>query len=198
MENGIERRRHRRINVRLQARYMLPDQREFACLVVDVAERGVALTGTPEGKIGEKVIVYIDRLGRIEGSIARVFEGGFAVEVAGSALALRKFAQRLRLLEGNDNPTPADRRKDVRVDADDLPSRVALADGSECEILDLSLSGAEIRTDKRPPVGSVIKLGDLDGKVVRHSELDVGIEFLSPSRKTTLTDRTRRLSKRAG
>ena len=89
MENGIKRRRHRRISVRLQARYMLPDQREFACLVVDVAERRVALTGTPEGKIGEKVIVYIDRLGRIEGSIARVFEGGFAVEVAGSALALR-------------------------------------------------------------------------------------------------------------
>jgi PilZ domain len=199
MEDGSEKRRHRRIKTRLQARYMLPDLREFACLVIDVAEGGIALTGTLEGEIGDRIIVYIDRLGRVEGNIVRGFEGGFGVALTGSTLALQKFAQRLRLLEGDGlESQPADRRQDVRVNAEDLSSRVALADGTECEILDLSLSGAEIKLKKRPAVGSTIKLGNLSGRVVRHSEFGVAVEFVEPATDATLNERVRQVSNPGG
>ena len=39
-----------------------------------------------------------------------------------------------------------------------------------CRIIDVSQSGAGIATDQRPPVGSLVTLGKVPGRVVRHLE----------------------------
>ncbi len=40
----------------------------------------------------------------------------------------------------------------------------------ECEVIDVSISGASLRMDMRPPVGMGLMLGRLRGRVMRHHE----------------------------
>ena len=46
-----------------------------------------------------------------------------------------------------------------------------------CRIIDVSQSGAGIATDQRPPIGSLVTLGKVQGRVVRHLEDGFAIEF---------------------
>ena len=60
-----ERRRHQRVKVNLLGRYMLADRREFPCQVIDMSPGGMALIAPIAGQPGERVIAYVDHLGRI-------------------------------------------------------------------------------------------------------------------------------------
>ena len=76
-----ERRRHQRVKVNLLGRYMLADRREFPCQVVNMSPGGIAVVAPVAGNPGERVIAYIDHLGRLEGKIARRLDNGFAMTI---------------------------------------------------------------------------------------------------------------------
>jgi hypothetical protein len=46
---------------------------------------GMALIAPIAGQSGERVIAYVDHLGRLEGKIARVLENGFAMTISARA-----------------------------------------------------------------------------------------------------------------
>ena len=46
---------------------MLADRREFPCQVVNMSPGGMALIAPVAGQPGERVIAYVDHLGRLEG-----------------------------------------------------------------------------------------------------------------------------------
>ena len=77
-----EHRRHRRVRMTIRGRYMLSDGREYDCRTVDISAGGVAILGVIKGKIGERVVVYLDQVGRVEGTIVRHFGGCFAIELS--------------------------------------------------------------------------------------------------------------------
>jgi PilZ domain len=54
-----------------------------------------------------------------------------------------------------------------------LPSGLNLS----CRIIDVSQSGAGIMSDERPPIGSLVTLGKVQGRVVRHVDDGFAIEF---------------------
>ena len=73
-----ERRRFQRVRVNLLGRYMLADRREFPCQVTDMSPGGMALVAPVVGQIQERVIAYVDHVGRLEGLITRQFQNGRA------------------------------------------------------------------------------------------------------------------------
>jgi hypothetical protein len=77
-----ERRRFQRVRVNLLGRYMLADRREFPCQVLNMSPGGIALFAPVVGQPGERVIAYVDHLGRLEGTIARLIANGFAMTIA--------------------------------------------------------------------------------------------------------------------
>jgi PilZ domain len=81
-----ERRRHQRAKITLAGRYMLSDRHEYDCQTLDISSSGVAVLGPIKGTIGERVVAYFDRIGRVEGMIVRHFGACFAVEMRASAL----------------------------------------------------------------------------------------------------------------
>ena len=171
---------------------MLTDRREFACIVVDVSEGGIALLCHERGSVGEQVIVYIDRLGRVQGTIVRQFTQGLAIALNGTSAAFERFAARLRQIANSD--PASEKRREVRVEAAALTSRVRLSDGQDCEIEDLSIFGAGLRIDQRPCVGELLDIGLLRARVVRHSETGIGVEFIdADDGKVTLADRFRQI-----
>ena len=66
-----ERRRFQRVKVHLLGRYMLPDRREFPCQIINMSPGGLALLAPGIGNVGDRVIAYLDHIGRVEGKITR-------------------------------------------------------------------------------------------------------------------------------
>ncbi len=173
---------------------MLADRREYPCVVIDVAEGGVALSGPQSAAVGEPVIVYIDQLGRVQGDVVRSIGEGFAIALTGTTAALQRYASRLSSIRVADLGSPSEKRREVRVDAAELTTLIPLPGGHICEIVDMSLSGADLKVDPRPAVGEVLELGQLRARVVRHSEQGVGVEFEDDGKApSTLADRFRQL-----
>ena len=93
-----ERRRYQRVRVDLLGRYMLQDRREFPCQVVNMSPGGIALLAPVSGQPGERIIAYVDHLGRLEGHVARTFQNGFAMTISSTSRKRDKLAAQLTWL----------------------------------------------------------------------------------------------------
>jgi hypothetical protein len=185
-----ERRRFQRVKVHLLGRYMLPDRREFPCQVINMSPGGLALLGPGIGNIGDRVIAYLDHIGRVEGKVTRIIDNGFAMSVGATPRKRDKLAAQLTWLANRDILNlPEDRRHD-RIMPRNPISLLTLEDGSQmsCRIIDLSLSGAAISAERRPPLNSMVSLGRVQSRVVRYLEDGFALEFVHQQPAETLED----------
>src|SRR2546430_9041572 len=125
-----ERRRFQRVRVNLLGRYMLADRREFPCQVLDMSPGGMAVIGPVSGTAGERIVAYIDHVGRLEGTISRVLPNGFAMSIAATPRKRDKLAAQLTWLANRQIlGLPEDRRHD-RIVPRNPRSTMVLPDGS--------------------------------------------------------------------
>tara|TARA_R110002020_G_scaffold365224_1_gene577468 strand:- start:462 stop:1067 length:606 start_codon:yes stop_codon:yes gene_type:complete len=183
-----ERRRFSRVNLDLLGRFMRESFEEFPCRVENMSPGGVAVATPVEPREGERIIFYVDHIGRLEGSVARLYPGGFAVDLINTERKREKLAAQLTWFANRaELDLPEDRRhqrllpKDPRVE-------VTLDDGRryQVKIIDLSLSGAAVQCSVRPALKSRVTLGMMHGTVVRHLEEGFAIEFSSVQTEQTL------------
>jgi hypothetical protein len=185
-----ERRRFQRVKVHLLGRYMLPDRREFPCQVINMSPGGLAMLAPGIGNVGDRVVAYLDHIGRVEGKITRIIDNGFAMTVNATPRKRDKMAAQLTWLANRQILNlPEDRRHD-RVAPRNPTARILFADGSEqlCRIIDLSLSGAAVASPLRPAIGSKLTMGRVQGQVVRHLEEGFALEFAFPQAADTLEE----------
>src|SRR5450631_1285598 len=139
-----ERRRFQRVRVHLLGRYMLPDRREFPCQIINMSPGGLALLAPGIGSVGDRVIAYLDHIGRVEGKITRIIDNGFAMTVGATARKRDKLAAQLTWLANRDILNlPEDRRHDRIIPRNPI-ALMTLEDGTKmtCRVIDMSLSGA--------------------------------------------------------
>ena len=174
-----ERRRFQRVRVDLLGRYMLADRREFPCQVVNMSPGGMALLAPVTGQPGERIIAYVDHLGRIEGHIARIFENGFAMTISATTRKRDKLAAQLTWLANRHILNLPEDRRHGRIQPRNPMARLTMPNGVNvtCRVIDTSQSGAGIATKERPAIGAIITLGKVQGRVVRHLEDGFAIEF---------------------
>ncbi len=175
----VERRNFQRVRVKIYGRYMREDRSEHPCQVMDMSPGNVALRTDALANAGEKIIAYIDHIGRIEGVVTRTMPDGFAMTVVASERQKDKLAAQLTWLANkHELDLPEDRRHE-RVSPRNPLSMLQLSDGRQyqCRIIDLSLSGAAVEIDVKPALGIQVVLGTMRGQVVRHFEDGVAIEF---------------------
>ncbi len=183
--NGLsfktERRSYKRNVLSLLGRFMRADKQEFTCQLVDISLGGARLLTNGIVPVGEKIIVHFNELGGTEGTVTRVFEGGFAVQFNITHRRRQKLAAQLTWLLNRHELDAADQRRagHDRIKLPPKPVRIEFPDGLVLErnILDVSISGASIDTEHRPAIGSPIKVGPHNAKVVRHHSRGIGIEF---------------------
>jgi hypothetical protein len=176
-----DRRRGQRVNVTLLGRFMLEDRREFPCQTQNMSPGSLALTTPIAGRVGERVVAYIDHIGRVEGQISRIFEGGFAMTIHATLRKKDKLAAKLTWLANrHELDLPEDRRHD-RVTPNVSVVTLSLPDGRQyrARVIDMSLSGAAVSAEVKPPVGSPLLVGKIRGTVVRHFDEGVAIEFVT-------------------
>jgi hypothetical protein len=174
-----ERRRFQRVKVNLLGRYMLADRREFPCQVINMSPGGMALLAPMLGQVGERVIAYVDHVGRLEGTISRLIENGFAMTIAATTRKRDKLAAQLTWLANRHILNLPEDRRHGRVTPRNPAARLILPNGVNlaCRVIDISQSGAAIATDQRPEIGAPITIGKTTGRVVRHLEDGIAVEF---------------------
>src|ERR1700755_756822 len=177
LPSAEERRRFQRVKVHLLGRYMLPDRREFPCQIINMSPGGLALLAPGIGNVGDRVIAYLDHIGRVEGKITRIIDNGFAMTVCATA------RQRDKLT------LPEDRRHDRIVPRNPI-ALLTLEDGTKmtCRIIDMSMSGAAIAAENRPPLKSQVLLGKGGARVVRSLEEGFALEFMHEQLAETLEE----------
>ena len=175
-----ERRRFQRVKIHLLGRYMLPDRREFPCQIINMSPGGLAMLAPGIGNVGDRVVAYLDHIGRVEGKITRIIDNGFAMTVGATPRKRDKLAAQLTWLANRDILNlPEDRRHDRIIPRNPI-AMMTLEDGTKmtCRIIDLSLSGAAIAAEHKPPMKSQVMLGVVQARVVRNLEEGFAIEFV--------------------
>jgi hypothetical protein len=175
----VDRRRQSRVRVDILGRFMLEDRREYPCQVIDMSPGGAAIIAPTTARIGERVIAYIDHIGRIEGEVVREIEGGFAIRINAPLRKRDKLANVLTWLANRDVLNLPEDRRHERFTPKNPLTQIVLPDGRkyQCRIVDLSLSGASLKTDVKPEIGIVIDIGKMRARVIRHTEDGVAVEF---------------------
>jgi hypothetical protein len=167
--NFDERRRHSRHGLALPGRYMLSDGSEFPCETVNISPAGIAIKGLKVGKHGERVVAYIEGLGRIEGAIARRAIGWFALDIRAPMKKVQRLIERISWLVGRESGARPERRDRERMDVWQEHTVLRTEDGREflAELVDVSIEGAAILTDLTLAIGAFVSLGEKPAYVLR-------------------------------
>lgn len=174
----LERRDYQRINVSVPGRYMLEDKREFPCRTIDFSSNGVSIAAPVRGRVGERVVIYLDYIGRIEGNIVRHTLFGFALTLILPGNKREKIADQLTWLVNRESLEKADRRHD-RLVPNLRHCILQLEDGREhlVKLDNVSISGAAIATELKLPFNTKVRLGSMRGYIIRHFDKGMAVEF---------------------
>jgi len=172
-----ERRRFRRMPIAVGGRMLDQLGREHDCRTADISPGDVRIAAPILPNVGERVVIYLDGLGRMSGKVARrCGEGEVAIIFDFSAHKREKLAEQLTLLVNRDlageiadeSVRPAER------------ARISLENGEsyDGEVLDFSLTGATLRTHRpAPPLGAWVRIGAIYGRVGRLIENGFAVDF---------------------
>ncbi len=191
IENSTEiERQFQRVAVSLFGRFMNESKQEYPCQVLSISPGSAHVVTAQPGSIGERIIAYIDHLGRLEGKILRVFNGGFAMSVNATTYKRDKLAAKITWIANRHELNLPEDRRHERMVPTTKQTEIRLEDGRTyaARIRDLSLSGAAIEMNVRPAIGSLLWLGKLRGRVIRHFEDGVAIEFAILQTEDTLKE----------
>jgi len=176
--NARERRRFRRLPLVIGGRMLDCEGREHDCRTADISPGDARIASVTAPDVGQRVVIYLEGLGRVSGKVARrCGEGEIAVIFDFSAHKREKLAEQLTLAIN----------KDLGVEAEPLiaregaqTARLSFETGEsyDGEVLDFSLAGVTIRTNRAPPlIGVWVRVGALYGHVARIVEGGFAIDF---------------------
>lgn len=174
------RRRHARVQVRVLGRYMLSDRTEYPCQTVNMSPGGIALFAPVKGDVGERVVLYLDEIGRLEGQIVRLLPEGFAVRLNLPAAKREKLADQLTWLANQKDLGLAEDRRHERLEPINNMTTMTTPDGLTIavKIVDVSISGAMIESEIVPEKGAIVTIGSTRGRVLREKGAGFAMEFV--------------------
>lgn len=168
-----------RVKVELYGRFMLEDRTEHVGQISEMSPGDALFTTEVVASTGERVIAYVDHIGRIEGTVERLVSNGFYLSLVASERKKNKIAAQLTWLANKHELDMPEDRRHQRIAPRNPIAKLGMADGREypCRIVDLSISGAAVEIRMRPALHSQVVLGSMRGRVVRHFEEGIAIEF---------------------
>ncbi|HET7335797.1 MAG TPA: PilZ domain-containing protein [Rhizomicrobium sp.] len=179
-KSQADRRVYRRVDVQLQGRLFVPaDGREAVCHIIDMSPGGAQVACEIQPEPGTQIIIYIDGFGRFEGHIARHAGANVGVQFHCSAHKRERVAEQLTAHLNGALVDESILRRHERAPTKGV-ARFTRASGDVVagEVLDISLGGVSIKTEQRPPIGEFVLIAQVAGKIVRHHETGVAIEFV--------------------
>ncbi len=163
----------------LFGRFMRADRSEHACRLKEVDTRQAVLLSDVEVEEGEHIVAYVDDIGRLEGVVEEVEEGRFTLRLSLGPAGRERLAKKIEWVQAKARGEGVEKRRYERFKPKEEKSHIMLNDGRRyaCEVIDISVSGASVRSPVLPAIGTPVKLGRTCGRVVRHHSEGFAIEF---------------------
>ena len=174
-----ERRRFRRLPLVVGGRMLGADGIEHDCRTADISPGDARIAAAQPPGVGERVVIYLDGLGRVSGKVARrCGEGEVAVIFDFSAYKREKLAEQLTLAINHDLDIEPDAPGFKGGDARSIELQFETGETYEGEVIDFSLAGMTVRSKRPPPlIGVWVRVGAVYGRVARITETGFAIDF---------------------
>jgi hypothetical protein len=140
-------------------------------------------------------VLYVDGFGRFEGQVARRDEAGFGVRFSCTAMKRERTAEQLTLFLNKSLVDETVLRRHERTNHKGF-AKFTRADGQivHCEVMDISAGGVSLKTDVRPSVGEFVLIAQMAGRVARHHEDGIGVEFVGQEKTAQHAEPATRLN----
>jgi hypothetical protein len=181
-----ERRARPRAPVGVKGKIFFPERKlEEECVVSDLSPDGAGLKSSCSAAVGALAVLYVDGLGRFEGKIVRRDRLRLGVKFDFSEVKRARLAQMITDYVERGEIKSTSVRARSRLTGSQALHQFVLTSGQsrDCEIVDIALSGASLRTDVRPPVGETIMFGKTTAIVVRHTKCGIAVSFQDNSER---------------
>lgn len=174
-------RRHRRLPIEIDGRFMGADRTEHACKSKDISVGGARLVTRGTANVGDRIVVYFEHLGGFDGTVSRTLPDGFAVQFKVTEHKKEKLAAQIMWLANREAYPDELGRAHERTGTGGRRTTLQLDEGIviDVELLDLSASGASAGTAARPAIGELVQIGKIKAIVRRHHDTGVGLQFIS-------------------
>ncbi len=176
-----ERRRFRRIRIDVPGRLFTPDDgQEAQCTVTDLSPGGAAIACDVVPPPSTAVVLYADGFGRFEGNVVNRGGMGFGIQFTCTRAKRERTAEQLTLFLNKTLVDDSALTRHKRSAKKKSSSHFTRADGQivPCEVMDISVRGCSLKTDVKPAIGEFVLIAQRAGRVVRHHEHGVGLEFV--------------------
>ena len=137
---------------------------------------------------GERIVAYLDYIGRVEGQVTKIGARSFVISINATDRKRGKLSGQLTWLANRHALGLPENRRHERVAPSNAASELKLDNGSRypCRITDLSVSGAAVEIVVHPALGTPIELGNMRGRVVRHFQEGIAVEFTAAQPKEAI------------
>ncbi len=129
------------------------------------------------------VVLYVDGFGRFEGHVARRDAQGFGVSFVCTPSKRERTAEQLVLFSTRRWWMKRALRRHERFEPEGFrqihPRRCQII---HCEVMDISVGGVSLKTEVKPPIGEFVLIAQIAGRVARHHDHGIGIEFVGQER----------------
>lgn len=174
-----ERRRFRRMPIEVNGRMLDGAGRELDCRTADISPGDVRIAAPELPTVGDRVVLYLDGIGRVSGKVARKCgEGEVAIIFDFTAHKRERLAEQLILKINSNLGIDEGIRAPIREGAKTVALQFETGEAYEGEVLDFSLAGMTIRTHRPPPlIGVWVRVGAVYGRVARLIDGGFAIDF---------------------
>jgi hypothetical protein len=175
-----DQREYERIATALAGKLFVPAEESTSdCQVINLSAGGACVKCDEPPPLDAFVVLYIEGFGRFECVATRYERGELGIKfVCKETKRQRLLTDIANFIAGGIANTTRLRRHPRMASAS--AGHFARADGElvPCDLLDISLQGLSLRTKVRPPIGEIVNLGLTRGRVIRHHEEGIAIQFL--------------------
>lgn len=179
-QEARERRLHRRVPWTTRARGLTEDGVEFTAQTVDICAGGIRIVVEQPLRVGETLVLYLDDIGRVEGSVIRpLSETEYAVVLSNPRRKREKIADQLTWLINRDRLNLVEERvAERRPGGGQVLVKFGQGMSVACAVVDISIFGAALRTNgPRPMLGVKVKVGERAGTCVRFFDGGFAVDF---------------------
>jgi PilZ domain len=175
-----ERRAHSRVPVALPGKLFLPaTDDEQDCVVLDLSLDGAKLQCDGELSVGTELVLYLPGFDRFGGAIVWSDKNFSGMKFDCSEAKRERTAQHIVLYLTGVRLPETQQRRTARVSVP-APRHFTRPNGEvvNFDVLDISLSSASLKTMARPPIGEIVTVGNTPGRVSRHFDTGIALEFV--------------------
>nr|WP_321361457.1 PilZ domain-containing protein [uncultured Hyphomonas sp.] len=188
-EEYFDRRRHKRVDLRLPGRFLTHVGNDAALSTVNLSCSGALVQSSTLPDPGAELVCYFDDLGRVVATVVRHTGEGFALSFKVASHKREKIADRLTWLL-NKNMLNLSEEREAPRHAADVPALVLRSGGQmlPCRVLDISLTGAnfECHDTTLPKLGEIVSAGSIPAEVVRTGEGGFAVRYLQQDERKAL------------